>query len=208
MIGTNLVYMFLHLVPFEARWAMLVARFLAGIAAGGNALLPTYWTYAASEKDRSTAAALFDGAFCLGLAFGPGSSYSPPPLCSFRLPAALFLLRLSRLVHRHSPGQHVHSACHGLRRSPRLHSLSDDLPLQRGAYAEKGGEARVRRQQRSVLPPCSISFFSLLRMLSATSIRQADRFSLHFRKDDSNVYLRLHGNVGSTKETLINYPLG
>lgn len=44
-------------------------------------MLLTYWTYAAAPEDRSTAAALFDGAFCLGIALGPGNRLSIlPPL--------------------------------------------------------------------------------------------------------------------------------
>ncbi|KJH52871.1 hypothetical protein DICVIV_00916 [Dictyocaulus viviparus] len=46
----------------------------------GNSLLPTYWTYAAAPDDRSTAAALFDGAFCLGIALGPGFQLIFSPL--------------------------------------------------------------------------------------------------------------------------------
>ncbi|KHJ86085.1 hypothetical protein OESDEN_14176, partial [Oesophagostomum dentatum] len=72
MLSTNFMLMFLENFPGYGKYAMGVARFLAGIAAGGNTLLPTYWTYAAAPKDRSTAAALFDGAFCLGIALGPG----------------------------------------------------------------------------------------------------------------------------------------
>ncbi|CAI4231173.1 unnamed protein product [Auanema sp. JU1783] len=72
MFLTNTMYIFLYNVNPYGKVAMGVARFLAGIAAGGNALLPTYWTYAAAPEDRSMAAALFDGAFCLGIAIGPG----------------------------------------------------------------------------------------------------------------------------------------
>ncbi|RCN45276.1 transporter, major facilitator family protein [Ancylostoma caninum] len=80
MLTTNFMYMFLHNFPGYGRYSMGVARFLAGIAAGGNSLLPTYWTYAAAAEDRSTAAALFDGAFCLGIALGPGFQLIFSPL--------------------------------------------------------------------------------------------------------------------------------
>uniref|UniRef100_A0A0K0DDM7 MFS domain-containing protein n=1 Tax=Angiostrongylus cantonensis TaxID=6313 RepID=A0A0K0DDM7_ANGCA len=72
MFTTNSLYIAMHNFTGHGKYVMGVARFLSGIAAGGNSLLPTYWTYAATAKDRSTAAALFDGAFCLGIALGPG----------------------------------------------------------------------------------------------------------------------------------------
>ncbi|KAK6740500.1 hypothetical protein RB195_008764 [Necator americanus] len=80
MMTTNFMYMFLHNFQGYGKYAMGVARFLAGIAAGGNSLLPTYWTYAAAPEDRSTAAALYDGAFCLGIALGPGFQLIFSPL--------------------------------------------------------------------------------------------------------------------------------
>ncbi|KAJ1372081.1 hypothetical protein KIN20_034142 [Parelaphostrongylus tenuis] len=72
MLMTNLLYIIMHNFTGYAKYMMGMARFLSGIAAGGNNLLPIYWTYAATVEDRSTAAALFDGAFCLGIALGPG----------------------------------------------------------------------------------------------------------------------------------------
>ncbi|WKX98772.1 hypothetical protein Q1695_014006 [Nippostrongylus brasiliensis] len=80
MLSTNTMYMMMHNTFGYGKYAMGVARFLAGIAAGGNSLLPTYWTYAAAPEDRSTAAALFDGAFCLGIALGPGFQLIFSPL--------------------------------------------------------------------------------------------------------------------------------
>uniref|UniRef100_A0A1I7X791 MFS domain-containing protein n=1 Tax=Heterorhabditis bacteriophora TaxID=37862 RepID=A0A1I7X791_HETBA len=80
MLIMNSMFMFVHAVPGYGRYAMGVARMLAGVAAGGNSLLPTYWTYAAVPEDRSTAAALFDGAFCLGIALGPGFQLLFSPL--------------------------------------------------------------------------------------------------------------------------------
>lgn len=80
MLTTNTMYMLMHNFDGYGKYAMGVARFLAGIAAGGNSLLLTYWTYAAAPEDRSTAAALFDGAFCLGIALGPGFQLVFSPL--------------------------------------------------------------------------------------------------------------------------------
>ncbi|PAV75486.1 hypothetical protein WR25_16238 [Diploscapter pachys] len=73
MFASNSLMLFVHNTGRHTLHAVLVSRLLSGIAAGGNALLPTYWTYAAEPKDRSTAAALFDSLFCLGIFFGPGS---------------------------------------------------------------------------------------------------------------------------------------
>ncbi|PIO58792.1 hypothetical protein TELCIR_19763 [Teladorsagia circumcincta] len=80
MLISNAMYIIMHNFNGYGKYAMGVARLLAGIAAGGNSLLPTYWTYAAAPEDRSTAAALFDGAFCLGIALGPGFQLVFSPL--------------------------------------------------------------------------------------------------------------------------------
>ncbi|XGW17485.1 hypothetical protein V3C99_002244 [Haemonchus contortus] len=80
MLISNAMYIVMHNFNGYGKYAMGVARFLAGVAAGGNSLLPTYWTYAAAPEDRSTAAALFDGAFCLGIALGPGFQLIFSPL--------------------------------------------------------------------------------------------------------------------------------
>uniref|UniRef100_A0A915B8N9 Major facilitator superfamily (MFS) profile domain-containing protein n=1 Tax=Parascaris univalens TaxID=6257 RepID=A0A915B8N9_PARUN len=68
---SNSCFMLIELIPKNRKYFLLIARLGHGIGIGASILLQTYSAIASSEKDKSTAAAISDGAYCLGIAFGP-----------------------------------------------------------------------------------------------------------------------------------------
>ncbi|VDK52057.1 unnamed protein product [Anisakis simplex] len=77
MFMSNLCFMFIEFIPTNRKYFLLLARLGHGIGIGASILLQTYSAIASANKDKSTAAAISDGAYCLGLAFGPAFEIIP-----------------------------------------------------------------------------------------------------------------------------------
>ncbi|KHN74023.1 Major facilitator superfamily domain-containing protein 8 [Toxocara canis] len=71
MLTSNLCFMLIELVPKNRKYFLLIARLGHGVGMGASILLQTYSAIASTNNDKSTAAAISDGAYCLGIAFGP-----------------------------------------------------------------------------------------------------------------------------------------
>ncbi|VDK21528.1 unnamed protein product [Anisakis simplex] len=72
MFMSNLCFMFIEFIPTNRKYFLLLARLGHGTGIGSFIRSHLFHTIASANKDKSTAAAISDGAYCLGLAFGPG----------------------------------------------------------------------------------------------------------------------------------------